>query len=97
MPGSGYAVGSPNSATNYVLDDYSTMDPPRLSIVPSGTEVLVSWPTNFAGFVLESRDDFMTGTPWMTVTNPPAATGGQNTVTLPLLPSGERYFRLREP
>jgi uncharacterized delta-60 repeat protein len=74
-----------------------TVDLPRLTIVPSGGSVVVSWPTNFAGFVLECRDDFMSGSPWLTVTNLPVVMGGQNTVTLPLVAGDEKFFRLRKP
>jgi uncharacterized repeat protein (TIGR03803 family) len=77
---------------------FSISFPPALSLFPSGTNVLLSWPTNYAGFdyaeyTLQSCTT-VSRPVWSTVTNLPFAVNGLNTVTNPVSVS-QQFFRLR--
>lgn len=71
---------------------------PKLTIIPSGTNVLLTWPTNYAGFdytgyTLQSTTNLVPPAIWSTVSSPPIILNGQNTVTNPV--SGiHRFYRL---
>jgi uncharacterized repeat protein (TIGR03803 family) len=67
--------------------------PPLLTINPSGDNVVLIWPTNAAGFQLESSIDLSANTVWQTVTNPIITVGDQNTVTTEIS-SKAKFFRL---
>jgi fibronectin-binding autotransporter adhesin len=67
--------------------------PPLLQITLSVPDVIISWPTNAAGFVLQELSD-LTATNWMAVTNSIVVSGTNNTVTKNAS-SGTDFFRLR--
>jgi hypothetical protein len=69
---------------------------PTLALRPSGNAMVLSWPTNTTGFTLQSMQDLTRPSIWTDVTNPPAVTGGQFTVTNPIS-SPSQFFRLRKP
>lgn len=74
---------------------------PQLTITPSGTNVLLNWPTNIAGFdyggfTLQSAADLTISANWITVPSVPSVINGQNTVTNRVL-SKQRFFRLCGP
>lgn len=76
------ALGGPKSSGIFLL--------PRLSIAPSGNNVVVSWATNFTSFGLQAATNLTTA-PWQ-----PVAGVVNNSVTVPA--SGrQRYFRLSQP
>ena len=63
--------------------------PPTLSIALSGTNAILTWPTNLTGFNLQSATNLASPITW-------SAVGGQNAVTNPL--SGkQKFFRLIYP
>lgn len=64
-----------------------------LEIVHSGNEVVVTWPTNAVGFVLESTTN-LPGL-WSTVSPPPVIINGQNTVTN-TAGNGYEFYRLKK-
>ena len=66
-----------------------------LSLAPSGTNVVVSWPVYPAGFVLESAPGLAPAN-WATVSASPVVAGQNNRVTLDAS-TGTRLFRLRRP
>jgi photosystem II stability/assembly factor-like uncharacterized protein len=66
---------------------------PSLSIVPSGSNLTLSWPLPSAGFVLQLSAD-LTSTHWLNVTNTVAASGYYNQVTVPPPATGNAYYRL---
>lgn len=57
------------------------LSPPPLVISRSATNVLVTWPTNFTGFILQSATNLVSGAVWSTVSPAPAIVGGQYIVT----------------
>jgi len=72
---------------------------PQLTIIPSGPYVILTWPTNYAGFdytgfTLQSATNL--GSPvWTTNSPAPVVVNGQNTVTNPI--SGtQQFFRLSQ-
>jgi uncharacterized repeat protein (TIGR03803 family) len=65
---------------------------PQLTIASSGQNVLLSWPTNFTDFTLQSTPSLASPV-WTTNLPPPVVVSGQNTVTNPI--SGtQQFFRL---
>jgi hypothetical protein len=72
-----------------------SLPPAALGIVPSGTNVVLSWASPPGGFELQ-RNSNLTTTNWLTVTNAPAVTNGQNQVTLSRSNSSQ-FFRLKYP
>ena len=73
---------------------------PQLTIVPFGTNVILTWPTNVAGFdysaySLQSTTIFGPSAIWTTNSPAPVVVNGQNTVTNPI--SGtQQFFRLSQ-
>src|SRR6266404_783050 len=55
--------------------------PPQLTIIPSGTNVILTGPTNAAGFGLQSITKLVSSAVWVTVSPAPVVADGQNTVT----------------
>jgi hypothetical protein len=72
-----------------------SLPPAALGIAPSGTNVVLSWASPPGGFELQRNSD-LTTTNWLTVTNTPAFTNGQNQVTLSRSNSSQ-FFRLKYP
>jgi uncharacterized repeat protein (TIGR03803 family) len=72
---------------------------PQLTIIPSGSNIVLSWPTNFAGFdysgyTLQSITN-LNSPLWSTNFPTPIIVNGQNTVTNPI--SGtQQFFRLSQ-
>ena len=80
------------SATNSVTFDYvgSAPPPPQLAIVRSGTNVIVSWPTNATGFTLLSTTNLASSPIWSTNSPAPIIVNTNNTVTNGI--TGARMF-----
>jgi len=69
--------------------------PPQVTITSAGTSVLLTWPTNAAGFILEFATNLTAPTSWNTVSVAPVVINQQNVVTNS--PSGPQiYYRLRQ-
>ena len=71
---------------------------PQLTIARSGTTVILSWPTNVAGFdytgyVLQSTTNAVSPSIWSTNSPAPVVIAGQNTVTDPVT-GGQHFYRL---
>jgi hypothetical protein len=73
---------------------FTVYGPPTLSINKSGTNWLLSWPTNVAAFVLQSANNLNPVIPWSAVTPGPSVVNGQYTVTNST--SGTHFYRLRK-
>ena len=84
------------AATNLASPIFEVSLPPAvLGIAPSGTNVVLSWASPPGGFELQKNSN-LTTTNWLTVTNIPAVTNGQNQVTLSRSNSSQ-FFRLKYP
>ena len=68
----------------------------RLTSLPSGTTLVLSWPADATGFVLQSTTTPANGVSWQDTAVVPAQTNGQNVVSISMDESA-RYFRLRGP
>ena len=73
---------------------------PQLTIIPSGANVILTWPTNVAGFdytgyTLQSTTNLVSSAVWTTNSPAPVVVNGQNTVTNPI--SGtQQFYRLSQ-
>jgi len=73
---------------------------PQLTIIPSGANMILTWPTNsgafsYAGYALESTTNLGSPTSWNPVSPSPVVIGGQNVVVSPI--SGtQQFFRLSQ-
>ena len=85
--GTASAGGSSAEGTVFSL---SLPGPPQLTITRSGTNVVVTWPANAAGFTLQSTTNLVAPSVWRTNLPAPVIVNGQNTVTNAI--SGTRQF-----
>ena len=69
---------------------------PYLNAKPSGNELIFSWPTNAAGFTLQSTLNLTPPVTWIDSTNQPAVIGTQFNVTNTTSGSAQ-FYRLRKP
>ncbi len=78
LDGTAYGGGSSGNGTVFSISFR-----PQLRIIPSGADVILSWPTNYAGFTLQSTTNLVSQ---VSTTNSPAPVviNGQNTVTNPI-------------
>jgi uncharacterized repeat protein (TIGR03803 family) len=88
--------GSSGDGTVFSL----SFPPPQLTIIPSGSTMILTWPTNYAGFsysgyALQSTTNLVSPAVWATNSSAPVVINGQNTVTNPF--SGtQQFFRLSQ-
>jgi uncharacterized repeat protein (TIGR03803 family) len=73
---------------------------PQLSVIPSGPYVILTWPTNYAGFsyasyALQSTTNPGPSAVWSTNSSPHVVVNGQNTVTNPITGS-QQFYRLSQ-
>jgi hypothetical protein len=73
----------------------SLSSPAQLSITPSGTNVILTWPTNAVGFTLQSTTNLSSPAVWSTNSPAPVVIGGQNVITNPIS-GAQQYYRLRQ-
>ena len=69
--------------------------PPVLNLAQNGIQLVLSWPTNAAGFVLEAADSVSSATTWSTNSDTPIIIGDQNTITVSN-PAGSKFYRLQK-
>jgi len=67
---------------------------PKLTITPSGNNVILTWPANAGGFTLQSTTNLVSPVIWNANSTVPAVIGGQNVVTN-LLTGPQMFFRLQ--
>ena len=69
--------------------------PPLLTLIPYGANLILSWPTNAAGFTLQSTTNLVSLAVWGTVSPGPTVVNGENAVTNPV--SGPtKFYRLSQ-
>jgi hypothetical protein len=67
--------------------------PPRLTLIPYGSNIILTWPTNAVGFTVQSATNLGSTAAWVTNSPAPVVIGGQNVVINPL--SGpQQFYRL---
>src|ERR1035437_1962300 len=94
--GTAYNGGSYGDGTVFSLSLGSVSAPaPTLTIFPSGTNVVLTWPTNAAGFTLQSTTNLVSPAVWSNVSPGPVVVNGQNAVTNAI--SGkQKFYRLSQ-
>jgi uncharacterized repeat protein (TIGR03803 family) len=68
---------------------------PQPAVIPSGGNVILTWPTNYAGFTVQSTTNLGSSAVWATNSPAPVVVNGQNTVTNPMTGS-QQFFRLSQ-
>src|SRR6266568_270117 len=93
--------GASNSCSAFVIVLDPTpvfsisLPPPQLTIIPSGANVILTWPTNASGLTLQSTTNLVSPAVWSTCSSAPVVIGGQNVVINPI--SGpQRFYRLSQ-
>ena len=86
------SVGSPQKAYVTRIDPPT---PPTLSLSQAGGQIILSWPTNQAGFTLQSAVNLGPSAAWMDVADLPAILGLQFVVTN-TVSDAARFYRLKK-
>lgn len=69
--------------------------PPRLTIIPAGANVILTWPTNATGFTLQSTTNLVSSTVWSTNLPSPIVVSTNYAVTNTI--SGtQKFYRLAQ-
>jgi hypothetical protein len=72
---------------------FSLLTLSTVSMILSGGNVIVTWPTNATGFTLQSTTNLTSPAGWITNSPAPVVVNGQNTVTNPIS-GAQKFFRL---
>jgi uncharacterized repeat protein (TIGR03803 family) len=92
--GTASAGGTMGQGTVFNLS-LGSVTPPQLSLIPSGADVVLTWPTNYSGFTLQSTTNLGSSAVWATNSPPPVVVNGLNTLTNPI--SGrQQFYRLTQ-
>jgi uncharacterized repeat protein (TIGR03803 family) len=67
---------------------------PQLTIILSGSNAIVTWPTNVLEFTLQSSTNLVPPTVWTTVFQPPYAVIGINNVVTNTISGTNQFYRL---
>ena len=83
------------SSGNGTIFSIALPPPPSLSISPAGTNVVLTWPTNATGFLLQCATNLVSPATWTSVASAPVILNGQNSVTN-TGSAAARFFRLSQ-
>lgn len=94
------ALSAEQVAANFAAGPNTVPEPPveapRLAIAMSGSNVIVSWPSNATGFVLQSTASLTSPISWGAVdTTGAVVEGGMKKLTLPI-GAANQYLRMRK-
>ena len=73
---------------------FYSLQPPSLSVQVAGGSVVLTWPSNTGGYVLECSPT-LTGASWQTITNAPVVSGSVYAMTN-AISGGSMFYRLRQ-
>ncbi|MDB6017216.1 MAG: hypothetical protein JWR19_1705 [Pedosphaera sp.] len=83
-----------NPAPN-VDQAFTVYPPPIINFTPSGQNLLITWPTNVAGYTLDTITNIMPPVSWTPALPTPVIVNGQYTYTNTPA-AGNRFYRLRK-
>jgi uncharacterized repeat protein (TIGR03803 family) len=86
--------GSSGNGTVFSLS-LESVSAPQLTVIPSGANVILTWPTNAAGFTLQSSTSHGSRAAWITVSPGPVVVNGLNAVTNPVA-GPQKFYRLSQ-
>jgi len=89
----GTSDGLSDTTNNFGISSM-TISALALNIQKAGTNVLLTWPTNFPSFALESTTNLGVAAVWNPVSPLPAVVNGQNVVTNPIAGT-QQFYRLQ--
>ena len=95
--GTAYNGGDPGINVEYgtvFSFTFASISPPLLAINPSGTNVILTWPTNATGFTLESTTNLVSAV-WITNATAPAIVNTNNAVTNGITGT-QKFYRLSQ-
>ena len=81
--------------TNGAGTVFSIFIQPQLTMIPSSPYVILTWPTNYSGFTLQSTTNFGSSAVWSTNFSPPVVIGGQN-VVINTMSGRQQFYRLSQ-
>jgi uncharacterized repeat protein (TIGR03803 family) len=82
--------GTNNAGTVFRL---TIVPQPQLTIIPSEPYVILTWPTNYAGYTLQSATNLGSSAVWTTNSSPPVVIGGEN-VVINTMSGRQQFYRL---
>jgi hypothetical protein len=85
-----------SSEPNYVRHLIHIFDAPTLAATHSGSNLVLSWGTNWAGYALYSSSSLAPSATWTKASKSPTVVGKLNMLTN-TLPGGAQFFRLMHP
>jgi uncharacterized repeat protein (TIGR03803 family) len=68
---------------------------PQLAVIPAGANVILTWPTDAAGFALQSTTNLGSPALWTAVSPDPVAANGRNIVTNSIS-GAQQFYRLAQ-
>jgi uncharacterized repeat protein (TIGR03803 family) len=71
------------------------VSPPQLTIAPAGENVVLTWPTNFTNFSLQSTTNLLSPAAWGPISQTPVIVNGLNTVT-DAISGSSQFYRLSQ-
>lgn len=84
-----------NLVNRSLVANFAPLGPVLSITVPQAGALVVTWPTNLPGLVLQQNQDLTTAN-WVATTNPITVVGTNNRVSIAPL-TGNRFFRLQKP
>ena len=92
----GTASGGASSGNGTVFSlSLGSVRTPQLTIIRSGPDVILTWPTNATGFTLQSTTNLASSSVWTAVCPEPVVVNGRNTVPNPISAT-QQFFRLSQ-
>jgi hypothetical protein len=68
---------------------------PQLTLIPSGPYLILTWPTNYGAFTLQSTTNLGPSAVWTTNSSPPVVIGGDN-VVINTMSGIQQFYRLSQ-
>ena len=93
--GTAYGGGSGNGTVFSLTLGSVSAPAPTLTIFPSGATVIVTWPTNAAGFTLQSTTNLVSTTVWSNV-SPAAVVVNTNNAVTNAISDKQKFYRLSQ-